>query len=211
MRFVPFFDGIVVIPAKAGIQALNGIARLARDSQKLLAGGSAPAPWVTFFARAKKVTKESTPPDGATPSLRFSPESALASTRRALTTRLGLKHEARFSRFQLRCSGAPYGVLKTPPRTGLRWVAQTPVGASRAPSQAGSFRETLVEPEARSPAPGELDERPAEARRAGNRTVYVRRSDRGGFLLVTFLCPSKEKSPAVGQPPTITRRRRRLE
>ncbi len=143
MRFVPFFDGIVVIPAKAGIQALNGIARLARDSQKLLAGGSAPAPWVTFFARAKKVTKESTPPDGATPSLRFSPESALASTRRALTTRLGLKHEARFSRFQLRCSGAPYGVLKTPPRTGLRWVAQTPVGASRAPSQAGGIRETF--------------------------------------------------------------------
>jgi hypothetical protein len=86
---------MVVIPAKAGIQALNGIARFARDSQKLFAGGSAPAPWVTFFARAKKVTKESTPPDGATPSLRFSPESALASTRRAPTTRLGLKHEAR--------------------------------------------------------------------------------------------------------------------
>jgi len=41
-----------------------------------------------------------------------------------------------------RCSGAPYGVLKTPPRTGLRWFAQTPVGASRAPSQAGSRRET---------------------------------------------------------------------
>jgi hypothetical protein len=55
-----------VIPAKAGIQVLNGIARLARDTQKLIAGGSAPAPWVTFFARAKKVTKESTPPDGAT-------------------------------------------------------------------------------------------------------------------------------------------------
>jgi hypothetical protein len=35
-------------------QALNSIARCARDSQKLCAGGSAPAPWVTFFARAKK-------------------------------------------------------------------------------------------------------------------------------------------------------------
>ena len=95
-------------------QALNGIARVTRDSQKLCAGGSAPAPWVTFFARAKKVTKESTPPDGATASLCFSPESALASTRRARTTRLGLKHEARFSRFRLRCSGAPYGVEKNP-------------------------------------------------------------------------------------------------
>ena len=90
-------------------QALNGIARFARDSQKLYAGGSAPAPWVTFFARAKKVTKESTPPDGATASLCFSPESALASTRRARTTRLGLKHEARFFRFRLRCSAAATG------------------------------------------------------------------------------------------------------
>jgi len=25
----------------------------------------------------------------------------------------------------------------------------------------------------------------------------------GGFLLVTFLCPHKEKLPAVGQPPTV--------
>jgi len=49
-----------VIPAKAGIQTLNGIARTARDTQPLCAGGSAPAPWVTFFARAKKVTKERT-------------------------------------------------------------------------------------------------------------------------------------------------------
>jgi hypothetical protein len=120
------------MPAKAGIQYVNGIARFARDLKSVIAGGSAPAPWVTWtrtipgprpagrlhlskfdpiefvFARAKtilpeaklgahsapagpapgtaraKVTKESTPPDGATPSLRFSPESALASTRRAL-------------------------------------------------------------------------------------------------------------------------------
>ncbi|OGI50896.1 MAG: hypothetical protein A3E57_06120 [Candidatus Muproteobacteria bacterium RIFCSPHIGHO2_12_FULL_60_33] len=55
-------------------------------------------------------------------------------------------------------------------------------------------------------APGELGERPAVARRAGNRVVFTRRSDRGGFLLVTFLCPSKEKSPAVGQPPTSNTR-----
>ena len=33
-----------VIPAKAGIQVLNGIARFARDSQKLCVGGSALAP-----------------------------------------------------------------------------------------------------------------------------------------------------------------------
>ena len=52
------------------------------------------------------------PPGWRDISLRFSPESALASTRRAQTTRLGLKHESRFSRFRLRCSGAPYGEWK---------------------------------------------------------------------------------------------------
>jgi hypothetical protein len=52
--------------------------KAAFDFENLIAGGSAPAPWVTFFARAKKVTKESTPPDGANTPLRFSPESALA-------------------------------------------------------------------------------------------------------------------------------------
>jgi len=58
---------LLVIPAKAGIQGVNG-SRALRATQKLCAGGSAPAPWVTFFARAKKVTKESTPPERATPS-----------------------------------------------------------------------------------------------------------------------------------------------
>jgi len=95
-------------------QALNGIARFARDSQKLCAGGSAPAPWVPFLCSCKeKEPKESTP-GWRDISLRLSPESALASTRRARTTRLGLEHEARFSRFRLRCSGAPYGAKRTP-------------------------------------------------------------------------------------------------
>jgi hypothetical protein len=60
-----------------------------------------------------KEPKESTP-GWRDISLRFSPESALASTRRAQNTRLGLEHEARFSRFRLRCSGAPYGAKRTP-------------------------------------------------------------------------------------------------
>jgi hypothetical protein len=51
---------------------------LGARSQQLIAGGSAPAPWVTFFARAKKVTKESTFPGAADTFLCFSPESALA-------------------------------------------------------------------------------------------------------------------------------------
>jgi hypothetical protein len=52
-----------VIPAKAGIQVVNDQKPplAAFDFEKLIAGGSAPAPWVPFFARAKKGTKESTP------------------------------------------------------------------------------------------------------------------------------------------------------
>jgi hypothetical protein len=53
------------------------VSRATRATQKLCAGGSAPAPWVTFFARAKKVTKESTPRAAEDP-LRFSPAAALA-------------------------------------------------------------------------------------------------------------------------------------
>src|SRR3989344_2061146 len=104
------------------------------------------------------------------------------------------------------CTRAPYGVLKTPPRTGLRWFALTPVGASRAPSQAGSLRETFDRARGAYFAPGELGERPAVARRAGNRAYFARRCDRGVFLLVPFLCTSKEKEPAVGQPPTSNTR-----
>lgn len=98
---------------------------------------------------------------------------------------------------------------KEHPCQGLRWLAHHPVGASRAPSKAGGIRETFDRARGAYFAPGELGERPAVARRAGHRAYSARRSDRGGFLLVTFLCPSKEKSPAVGQPPTSMRRRRR--
>ena|SRR3989344_5939355 len=81
-----------------------------------------------------------------------------------------------------RCSRAPYGVLKTPPRTGLSWVAQNPVGTSRAPSQAGSLRETFDRARGALCAPGELGERPAVARRAGDRERYWRAAKRPGRI-----------------------------
>jgi hypothetical protein len=86
---------------ESGNPGLEWFVRFARDSNRSCVAFGDAYLWVadprqvTFFARAKKVTKESTPPDGATASLRFSPESARASTRRAQTTRLGLEHEAR--------------------------------------------------------------------------------------------------------------------
>ena len=49
----------------------------------------------TFLcSRKEKCPKETRPRKTPTPSLRFSPASALASTRRAQGTRFGLKHEA---------------------------------------------------------------------------------------------------------------------
>jgi hypothetical protein len=48
------------------------------DNEKLIAGGSAPAPWVHFFCSAKRNGRKKRPPGAAETFLRFSPESALA-------------------------------------------------------------------------------------------------------------------------------------
>jgi len=53
-------------------------------------------------------------------------------------------------------------------------------------------------------APGEL----ASARWGEERRKRSRASGRA-FFMVSFLCTSKEKKPAVGQPPTRLRPRRR--
>ena len=44
----------VVMSAEADIQGLNGIARFARDLKSIIAGGSAPAPWVSFLCTSKE-------------------------------------------------------------------------------------------------------------------------------------------------------------
>jgi hypothetical protein len=43
---------------------------------------------------------------------------------------------------------------------------------------------------------------PGLVRSGGNRALFARRATGVCFLLVPFLCTSKEKEPAVGQPPT---------
>jgi hypothetical protein len=93
--------------------------------------------------------------------------------------------------------GRAIRVLKTPPSEGLRWVAPVPVGASRAPSEAGCFRETFDRARGALFALGELGERTAEARRAGDRAYFARRSDRVSFSLVPFSWTSKRKEPRV--------------
>jgi len=207
LRVIPAEVFCPVIPANAGIQVLNSSralrATLKNNYGSRTAGGS------LFFARAKKRDEKKARPDGATASLRFSPASARVPTRRARNTRLGLDTRRARTPMPSAMLGRAIRGGKEYPCQGSRWVAKSPVGASRAPSEAGSRREPFDRARAALCAAGELGERPAEARRTGNRANCARRSDRGGFLLVTFLCPSKEKSPAVGQPPTSTRRRSR--
>jgi len=98
--------GTSVISARTGIPCVgcnsetfcagwDGIARPARDDQPLCAGGSAPAPWVPFFARAKKGTKESTPPDGATSPSASRQSRCAPQLAGRCETRLGLEHDAR--------------------------------------------------------------------------------------------------------------------
>ena len=182
---------IVVIPEKAGIQGVNGIARLARDSKNLIAGGSAPAPWVPFFARAKKGTKESTFPGWRTIIL-ASAALGPALTRRDILSRepaAGILPAALRALAQsLAGLGCAIRGWKTPPSDGLSWVVDLPVVASRAPSKAEGSREPFERAQGakmydktseRSEqgyifAPGELGERPAVARRAGYRAKLAR-------------------------------------
>src|SRR3990167_1733544 len=212
--------GTAVNPAKAGIQApsprrrgsssFNG-SRASLATQKHNCGWLRPCALGYFLCSCKESNQRK-----HAPGWRDNPiASRLTLERSPDSTSLCWRATGAIPRAALRAlgrsaarRGTPYGVLKTPPRTGLRWVAQIPVGASRAPSQAGRCRETFDRARGACFAPGELGERPAAARRAGDRVVFTRRSDRGGFLFVTFLCPPKEKSPAVGQPPTSMRRRR---
>jgi len=66
----------VVIPAKAGIQVLNGIARTARDSKKLIAVPRTAGGVLSLLVQRKKPKKAR--PGWRDGSPRFSPESALA-------------------------------------------------------------------------------------------------------------------------------------
>ena len=158
-----------VIPAKAGIQGLNG----SRATQKLGAGGSAPAPWVTFFARAKKVTKEST----ARMARRL--PSLLAGigrspTRRALGNAPRAQTRGSLSPIPAARLGRAIRGLENTSACQLEVVCSPPRVASRAPNEAASFRESSDRARAALWAAGELGERPADARRAGNRAVCAR-------------------------------------
>jgi len=120
-------------------------ARARRATKKLCAGGSAPAPWVTFFARAKKVTKESTPQSlhradiARSPALLTKPGARI--TRRALgnAPRARSKVSRRLPA-ALRCSARDDGRISHPPQALARRCFQVPVAAAEHRSPRGGIQ-----------------------------------------------------------------------
>jgi hypothetical protein len=68
---------------EGGHPGFKGYRALRARSQNLIAGGSAPAPWVTFLCLSKEKRPKERHPGWREYPLCFSPKSALASTRRA--------------------------------------------------------------------------------------------------------------------------------
>jgi len=199
----------VVTPAKAGVQALNGIARVARDSENLIAGGSASAPWVTFFASAKKFTKESTFPGRREYPLRFAPRARRSPDGTSLSrraTRAIPRAPLRALRPRLAMLGRAMRGEKEHPCQGSRWVAHLPVARAEYRSPSGGMQASPVFESSRVVCGRRVGERPL-----GRGTQGVSARSRASFSLVTFSWTSTRKSPAVGQPPTSARGRRPLD
>jgi len=93
--------------------------------------------------------------------------------------------------------GGGYGI-ENPSGPRLELVCYPPRVASRAPSKAGGRRETFDRARGALHAPGELGERPAEARRAGDRASCARRATRGVFLFGDFLLDKQEEVTCRG-------------
>ncbi len=179
------------------------------DDETLIAGGSAPAPWAHFLCAAKENGRKERPPGAAEHPLRFSPaigacpnspaaiqRGSGSNTRHATTPMAGCD-----ARRRLR------GWSKPPP-TFARRCFQIPVWRTRAPQGFGRApRRGRAQGSARLPRRDRMSRRGSAGTqsRGGKDECAIR----GVFLLVPFLCTSKEKEPAVGQPPTSMRRRRR--
>jgi len=195
-----------------------------RATQKLCAGGSAPAPWVPFFARAKKGTKESTPQPLRRPNNGRSP-ARLASAGRSPNSP-GANYAPR----------ARSKVSRQPPALlGARLATTGRLATQLKPWRGDVFRfgkritadirhEGFSGPRSRRRASQRdrelLSEHLFEQRRVVGALRVARRpvareaqgvfaGSGVSFSLVTFSWTNKRKSPAVGQPPTSKRRRSR--
>ena len=129
---------------------------------------------VTFFARAKKVTKESTPPDGANTPLRFSLASARAPTRQPPKRGLGSNTRRASTPMPAAVLGRAIRGWKEHPCQGLRWVANPPVSRTEHRSEVGSIREPFDRARGAFPSARRVRRAPGFARSAGDRAYCAR-------------------------------------
>jgi hypothetical protein len=219
-------------------------------AEKIIAGGSAPAPWVTFSCLSKrKSPKRKTPGRFAAPisrgSLRASLRPGASPTRRAHAPGARRSAARSFGGMEVHRTS-----MNTPPypraRSGVSRRLPAWLGARLAPT--GFLKNPYGTRAHRQPLPASPKGRGQEARglraatRTSRRATARQRRDAqrvvvpsgACFLLVSFLCTSKEKKPwvrggsipllffqscalrthkqsSVGQLPTSKCRRKRLD
>jgi hypothetical protein len=158
---------------------------------------------VTFLCLSKEKSPKETTPRSARliPLFLASPgaRQLAGRTRRASGSNTGSLEYSRWGGGTRRALRGPEKTCCSIPPAGMARVGVLKTPSERAEHRArpGVFARLLIEPEARCSAPGELGERPAAARRAGNRPVFGRRSDRAAFSFVAFFWLNKRKPPRV--------------
>jgi len=182
----------IVMRAEKGIPVVNSRAACGRV---LIAVPRTAGGFLSLLVQRKKPKKAR--PGAADDPLRFSPARALTNSSAAEqrgSTRTGARLTAPARTAML---GGGYGI-ENPSGPRLELVCYPPRVASRAPSKAGGRRETFDRARGALHAPGELGERPAEARRAGDRASCARRATRGVFLFGDFLLDKQEEVTCRG-------------
>jgi hypothetical protein len=184
--------------------------RSAHD-ERLIAGGSAPAPWVTFLCTDKEKSPKEIRPGAADFPLRFSPKSALAPTRRALNN--APRAQTRGSLFPILAAmlGGGYGDLSNHLRPVREGVFNTPYGAPEHRKALGMRPEGVVHRDVRDRSTRQevsLDLRRAPKPRSAGQCAI-----RGRVSLVTFFARAKKVTLGAGRehPAFTQRRRRRLD
>ena len=103
--------------------------------------------------------------------------------------------------------GGGYGDLKTPPRDDLSCVAPNPVGASRAPSEAGGLREPLDRARGALFSARRVRRAPGRSEAHREPRVFCAAKRPGVLLFGDFLLDKQEKvtQGAGAEPPAICR------
>jgi hypothetical protein len=184
-----------------------------RTMKKLIAGGSAPAPWVSFLCSCKeKKPKESTPPGLRPPTTRV-PSRRVCLRGCAYGASLRRMRTLAIPRSPLRAHASAslgarldQGGIENTFAYRFEVGCTNPRSARRVPQpHRGLLSETVFEPEARGSAPGELVERPVGRGTEGD----VARSGVCFFWFLFFAQAKKRNLPWVSHPQVAFHHRRR--